>query len=173
MPIARIVSGGQTGADRGGLEAAICCNVPHGGWCPKGRRAEDGIIPVKYKQKEMTYRGYVRRTEANVVDSDATVIFTCGELTVGSNKTAEFARKHNKPLLLINLAECSREEAASTIVEWLQGKIGDPVPPNSCVLNVAGSRESLAPGNQESVKKIMIDVLILCNPECRGVSTLP
>ncbi len=92
---------------------------------------------------------------------------------MGSKKTAEFARKHNKPLLLINLAKCSGEEAASTIVEWLQGKTGDPVLPKSCVLNVAGSRESLAQGNQEAVKKIMIDVLIQCNPECKGVSPLP
>ena len=76
MPIIKIVSGGQTGADRGGLEAALYCDIPHGGWCPKGHKAEDGRIPDKYTLRAMETDDYVVRTEANVVDSDATVIFT-------------------------------------------------------------------------------------------------
>jgi len=74
--ITKIISGGQTGADRGGLDAAIHCGLPHGGWCPKGRKAEDGLIPSKYQHKEMESSGYLPRTQANVFDSDATVIFT-------------------------------------------------------------------------------------------------
>ena len=76
MPIIKIVSGGQTGADRGGLDASIHCELPHGGWCPKGRKAEDGRIPDKYQLVEMSTSDYLSRTEANVVDSDATVVFT-------------------------------------------------------------------------------------------------
>ncbi|NLX13574.1 MAG: hypothetical protein GXY44_07975 [Phycisphaerales bacterium] len=80
MPIIKIVSGGQTGADRGGLDPAIWCELPYGGWCPKGRRAEDGVIPARYQLQETPSNGYLARTEANVVDSDATAIFTYGVL---------------------------------------------------------------------------------------------
>lgn len=105
MPIKIIVSGGQTGADRGGLEAAIHCKVPHGGWCPKGRKAEDGVIPEKYQLQETTASGYLKRTEQNVIDSDATIIFTIGEISGGSLKTLEFAEIHNKPVLHIDIGE--------------------------------------------------------------------
>ena len=72
--ITKIISGGQTGADRGGLDAAMHCDWPHGGWCPKGRKAEDGVIPVEYHLTEMLTSAYLPRTQANVIDSDATVI---------------------------------------------------------------------------------------------------
>jgi len=92
MPVTKIISGGQTGADRGGLEAAIRCNVPHGGWCPHGRQAEDGVVPEKYRLREMDSPEYQARTEANVLDADATVIFTQGAPTGGSFETIEFCR---------------------------------------------------------------------------------
>lgn len=72
--ITKIISGGQTGADRGGLDAALHCEIPNGDWCPKGRKAEDGSIPLTYNLTEMQSAEY--RTKANVVDSEATVIFT-------------------------------------------------------------------------------------------------
>jgi len=96
--INKIVSGGQTGADQGGLDAALYCSLPHGGWCPKGRKSENGVIPAKYQLQEMPSADYLVRTKANVVDSDATVIFTCGELDGGSLKTAQFAIKLKKPV---------------------------------------------------------------------------
>jgi len=67
--ITKIVSGGQTGADQGGLDAALYCSIPHGGWCPKGRKSENGIIPAKYQLQEMPSPDYLVRTKANVVDS--------------------------------------------------------------------------------------------------------
>ena len=76
MPITRIVSGGQTGADRGGLDATIYCNLPHSGWCPKCRKTEDGRIPDRYHVQEMGSADYLIRTEADVRDSSATVVFT-------------------------------------------------------------------------------------------------
>lgn len=109
--MAKIVSGGQTGADRGGLDAAIYCNMPYGGWCPKGRKAEDGVIPDKYHLQEHASADYLARTEANVVDSDATVIFTMGVLEGGSKKTAQFAKKHNKPCLHVDLELLDRQQA--------------------------------------------------------------
>ena len=168
MRIIKIVSGGQTGADRGGIEAALYCKIPHDGWCPKGRRSEDGVISNTYHLQETTSPGYLKRTEQNVVDSDATVIFTIGKLSSGSLRTMEFAKRHKKPVLHINLAEYSRAETGHWILRWLEGDVAKPTPPNNCILNVAGSRESKAPGVHDKVKAIMIDVLIRTNPECKG-----
>ena len=96
--VIKIVSGGQTGADRAALDWAIENDIPHGGWCPKGRKAEDGVIDARYELKESTSASYLQRTEWNVRDSTGTVIFTlCAELTGGSKKTADFAKKHQKP----------------------------------------------------------------------------
>jgi hypothetical protein len=100
MPPFTIVSGGQTGADRAGLDFAIYNNIPHKGWCPKGRKAEDGKISSQYQLQETPSAEYLQRTEWNARDSDGTVIFTMGkELTGGSKRTAEFASKHGKPML--------------------------------------------------------------------------
>jgi len=88
--ITKLISGGQTGADRGGLDAAIHCDLPHGGWCPKGRKAEDGVIPAEYHLTEMLTDKYLPRTQANVIDSDATVIFTYGPLS-GDSFAGELA----------------------------------------------------------------------------------
>lgn len=166
MPITKIVSGGQTGADQGALESALVCNVNHGGWCPKGRRSENGIIPDKYNLKETASSNYLARTEANVVDSDATIIFTIRKLTGGSLRTMEFAKKHNKPVLHIDIGEYTREETVKWILRWFQGDVTKPTPPKDCVLNVAGSRESKAPGIQEKVKEIIGEVLSKINGEC-------
>ena len=174
MTIARIVSGGQTGADRSGLDAALYCDVPHGGWCPKGRKAEDGRIPAKYTLREMQSADYLARTEANVVDSDATVVFTEKRATGGSLRTLEFCRKHGRPWHEVTLASTRREKAVKDIAAWLAG---DPAfndyedyetrPPEPCILNVAGSRESKSPGIADAVEAIIVDVLIAVNPDCR------
>lgn len=154
MSIIKIASGGQTGADRGGLDAAIQSGVPHGGWCPKGRRAEDGVIPSVYRLKETKSSDYRARTEANVEASDATVIFTRGKLDGGSLLTAEFARKHLKPHLHLDLSAASVAQAAEAVLIWLEGLGGERV-----VLNVAGQRESKSPGIQAQVGSIMGTVL--------------
>lgn len=119
MPITKIVSGGQTGADRGALEAAIYCDLPHGGWCPKGRKAEDGIIPDKYLLQEIASADYIKRTEANVVDSDATLVFTYGHATGGSMRTLELAKAHGRPCVHVNLHAHNRDEATELILHWL------------------------------------------------------
>ena len=159
MPISKIVSGGQTGADRGGLEAAIYCELPHGGWCPKGRKAEDGGIPAKYQLQEMKSVDYLKRTEANVVDSDATVVFTYGEATGGSLRTIQFATKHHRPCLHVDLDKDFRKDATQKIIDWFAGKLDQPAPPPKCILNVAGSRAKKAPGIEQAVMILMVDVI--------------
>lgn len=154
MKISKIISGGQTGADRGGWEAALHCSIPIGGWIPKGRKAEDGRIPDKYEDLQETKSAdYLVRTEANIVDSDATLVFCYGEPTGGSKKTVELARRHRRPCLAVDLDK-PRKEAVKTIVEWLRG-----VPMDAGVLNVAGSRASKAPRIEDRVMVWMVDVI--------------
>jgi putative molybdenum carrier protein len=81
----KIVSGGQTGADRAALDWALARGVPCGGWCPKGRKAEDGPIDLKYPLKETPSSSYLQRTEWNVRDSDATVVFSIEPTLTGDH----------------------------------------------------------------------------------------
>jgi len=160
MQIIKIVSGAQTGADRGGLDAAIYCELPYGGWVPKGRRAEDGEIPDTYENlRETASRAYLVRTEANVVDSDATLVMACGLPTGGTRKTCVLAEKHGRPHLVVNLAS-DRKAATAMIVGWLNA-----LPMPECVLNLAGSRESKVPGIQAATQAVMIDVISKVNGE--------
>ena len=94
--ITRIISGGQTGADRAALDVAIKLSIPHGGWIPKGRKTEDGTLPEQYQLQEMTTASYPKRTEQNVIDSDGTLIIARGKLTGGTDLTRQMTLKHKK-----------------------------------------------------------------------------
>lgn len=136
--ISKIVSGGQTGADRAALDWAIERGIPHGGWCPKGRKAEDGCLDDRYRLQETRRTDYLQRTEWNLRDSEGTVIFTMlPELTGGSKRTAGFAAKHRKPCLHLNARE-TVENCAQRLTEFLHAN-------RIRVLNVAGSRGSKEP----------------------------
>ena len=91
--IKRIISGGQTGADRAALDFAIDKGIPHGGWVPIGRLAEDGQIPDRYHLSEMNTKSYPKRTEQNVKDSDGTLIISHGLISGGSRYTLDMAVK--------------------------------------------------------------------------------
>lgn len=149
----KIISGGQAGADRAGLDAAIELGIPIGGYVPKGRRSEDGGVPLKYPLIEMATADYLPRTERNVVESDATLLFTVLGLTGGSLRTQEFAAKHKRPFKRINLDKLGDNVAAAEVREWLAEN-------NFSVLNIAGSRESKMPGVVwRRVKTILLKAL--------------
>lgn len=101
LPLRRIVSGGQAGADRAALDWALGNGFPHGGWCPRGRITEDGPLPAHYLLRETPSAKYSERTRWNVRDSDATVVFTMTlpGLMGGTRLTAEFADQSGKPVL--------------------------------------------------------------------------
>lgn len=117
--ITKIVSGGQTGADRAALDFAIRHSIPHGGWLPKYRKAEDGPLPDYYQLREMETVSYAKRTEQNVIDSDGTLIISHGKLTGGSALTKQFAKKHHRPLLHIDFNNASMSESAKQIKKWV------------------------------------------------------
>ena len=134
--VLRIVSGGQTGVDRAALDAAIRHGVPHGGWCPRGRLAEDGTVPARYELRETASWDYAERTEKNVIDSDGTLILNTGSLDGGSLLTREFAKEHRRPWRLVDLEDGLDP---GKLREWLRSR-------GIRVLNVAGPRESKRPG---------------------------
>ena len=109
MSIQRILSGGQTGVDRAALDFAIARQIPHGGWCPAGRRAADGVLDARYQLLETESIGYRQRTKHNVRDADATLIIYRGRLEGGSLLTRDLATGHGKPLLLCDLHDPTEE----------------------------------------------------------------
>ena len=138
MKLSKIISGGQTGADRAALDWAIKHGIPHGGWCPKGRKAEDGPISGNYQLSETPGGDDLERNEWNVRDSDGTVIFTIRcELSGSSKRTADFAEQHRKPWL--HLSENSEGgDAEVRLKRFMESN-------HIKVLNVAGSRASKEP----------------------------
>lgn len=143
----RIVSGGQTGVDRGALDAAMALGIAHGGWCPKGRKAEDGVIPPEYQLCENESPEYAARTERNVLESDATLILCCGELTGGTALTLGLAQRYGRPYLVVDLGRPS----LGRVRRWL-AKV------RPATLNIAGPRESTAPGVAEQTRKWLIEL---------------
>ena len=137
--ITKIISGGQAGVDRAALDWAIERAVPHGGWCPKGRIAEDGPLDNCYRLQETDSAGYRQRTRQNVVDSDGTLILNIGELDGGSLETQRLADRFGKQCLVIQLDLGRDNENVSKVTEWLQTH-------SIAVLNIAGPRESKRPG---------------------------
>jgi hypothetical protein len=146
--IKKIISGGQTGADQAGLDAAIELGIAHGGWIPKGRKTEEGPLPAKYKLKEMGTTSYPKRTEQNILDSEGTLIFTFGKLTGGSALTRKLAKTHGFPCLHVDLNKVTVGEGANLVRTWLEKH-------NIKVLNVAGSRASKAPTVYDVTKQIL------------------
>lgn len=131
----RVMSGGQTGVDRAALDVAIAHGIEHGGWCPRGRLAEDGPLHVRYALQETESSGYRQRTRGNVRDSQGTLILNEGELSGGSALTARFAAQFGRPCLVVSLGDADPRAVA----EWIRSARID-------VLNVAGPGESKRPG---------------------------
>jgi len=153
MAIERIVSGAQTGADRAALDVALACGLPSGGWVPRGRLDENGVIPAHYPNLvEADSADPSRRTALNVRDSDATLIFSHGALTGGSAFTRDIAVQTGKPWMHVDLSQTVAAEAAAEIQAWLS-----EVRPR--VLNVAGPRASHDPEIYDATRLVLAEVL--------------
>ena len=131
----KVTSGGQTGVDRAALDVAMALNIPCGGFCPRGRRAEDGRLSPRYPLTETTSPSYSARTIQNVADSDGTLILTVGRIAGGTLLTRNTARKRHKPCLVVDLND---PPAITEVSAWLKEHA-------IRVLNVAGPREARPP----------------------------
>ncbi len=138
-----VISGGQSGVDRAALDVAMQLAIPTAGWCPRGRRAEDGVIPGEYSLTETDSWNYAVRTERNVEDSDGTLVIVLNSVRGGTGLTVKLARQHNKPVHIVKLLDgcasaCAEKKPTrhvQTVVDWMAThKIR--------VLNVAGPRGS-------------------------------
>ena len=156
MPLSKIISGGQTGVDRAALDVALALSIKCGGWCPSGRRAEDGSIDVRYPLQETPSDEYAQRTEWNVRDSEGTLIITDGPLTGGTLFTKICAERLNKPCWISETKESLDVEG---FWRWLKTNRIE-------TLNVAGPRESHRPGIYEQAKALV--QRLLSDPEQRG-----
>jgi len=145
-----IVSGGQTGADRAALDFAIENGLVHGGWCPRGRLAEDGPIDAKYQIQETPSRRYAQRTEWNVRDSDATVVFTIAPTVSGGTAlTVDLAIRLGKPWLHLSRdAGLTPTDYAGRLCEFLATHAVQR-------LNIAGPRASQEPEIAAFVRSVL------------------
>ena len=158
--ISVIISGGQTGADRGALDFAIKAGIKQGGWCPLGRKAEDKVIPECYNLKETTTTVYPARTRMNIRDSDATIIFSSDINSKGSQLTTKFCIELKKPYFVVILnknhpnliGDSLLKLNCQILLQWL-----NKTKPQ--ILNIAGTRESHCPGIQKKVKNILSIIL--------------
>jgi len=152
----KIVSGGQTGVDQGALDYALENGIEAGGWCPKDRICENGIIPDKYPLEEVNEEDYNLRTMLNVRDSDGTlVIIRDGYMEEGTRLTIDYSKELSKPWFLVDLMVMSRQ--MESIFEALSNWITDN---QIATLNVAGNRESNSPGIQLETAGILKKVLV-------------
>jgi len=156
--IEKIVSGGQTGVDRGALDAALSLDFPCGGWCPEGRVAEDGVIDARYPLRVLAGGGYRQRTEMNVLDSDGTVLIFFDYLIVGggTEQTLSFCLQARKPYLLLDGHELSISRAAAKISDFV-GCYGIHV------LNVAEPSGSRLPETQPYTYAVIREYLQSAN----------
>jgi len=137
MALEKIVSGGQTGVDRGALDAALDAGFGCGGWCPQGRIAEDGPLPPRYALSELG-SGYEKRTLQNVLDSDGTAILYFGTLEGGTLLTRDYCVEHRKPCEVVDASRVTPDEAAQSFAAFVERH-------RIKVLNVAGPRASKQP----------------------------
>ncbi|MFH1044987.1 MAG: putative molybdenum carrier protein [Pseudomonadota bacterium] len=154
ITLARIVSGGQTGVDRGALDAALAAGFPCAGWCPEGRMAEGGAIPPHYPLTELPGAGYQQRTKQNVMDSDGTLVIHFGELSGGTERTVRYCEQLRKPVLVVDGDTLTPEEIAVKASEFVMtNKIA--------TLNVAGPRESSHDGAAEYSRLVVTRLIAL------------
>jgi hypothetical protein len=146
----KIISGGQTGADRAALDVALDFAIDCGGFCPKGRKSEDGRIPEKYPLTEAASHEYSERTEWNVKTGEGTLILIDQHADKGTSLTITLCKAYNKPFMIVDLA---KKNEPGNVIQWMRGN-------HIHVLNIAGSRESFSPGIYRKAYSFLKEVIL-------------
>ena len=164
LSVSKIVSGGQTGVDRAALDVAVFLEIPHGGWCPRGRKAEDGSISNVYQLTETRSSSYVVRTEKNVAESDGTLILYRNSMSRGTALTASFTRRHVRPCLAIDIASMQSSDSDE---DWIKEKVAEIhawlIQEAIETLNVAGPRESTSSGITADAHTLLLNAFAEIN----------
>jgi len=150
--ILKIISGGQTGADQGGLKAAKELGIPTGGCAPKGYETEKGPnidLRNTYMLHQSASSSYNPRTEENISKSDATIIFSTVK-SRGSQLTEKICKSKGKPYISVDPYSPNPEEIGMFIGNIYEEK------GRKLIVNIAGNRESKSPGIEEEVKNLMV-----------------
>ena len=159
--IGKIISGGQTGADRGAIAAALKAKFPYGGLIPKGRLAEDGRVPLRFRcMAEADTEDYRFRTRWNAEHSDATLILAFDtKLEGGTQRTRQYCMNVRKPYFVDNPSDPKMDGDCLAVFTWLEKVVkknkGQPL-----VLNVAGPRESKSPGLAKATDEYITRLLV-------------
>jgi Circularly permutated YpsA SLOG family len=164
MGAMKIISGGQSGADRAALDVAIERGLDWGGWCPKGGWAEDfpeppGLLAKYPHLKETEHSHPLQRTEWNVRDSNASLILTDKEglaPSIGTARALQWARQHGKPFLVLDATDPTAPARAAAWLKQLTHRFGPEL-----TLGVGGPRESEAPGIYQLAKNLLTATLNL------------
>jgi len=155
--IKKIISGGQPGVEIAALDAAIKLDIPHEGWCYKGRKTEGGVLEDKYNVKEIETPSYFERLERNIMNSEGTVVLSYGQLVIGYRAVKEITDKYNKPHLYVNLSEHPFNHAISSIRKWMTNHaVG--------VVYFTGSKSGQKP-NAEIYKEVLQIIEGICGIE--------
>ena len=156
VSLLRVISGGQTGADRAALDAALELGLPCGGWCPRGRLAEDGPLHERYPLEETPSSVYAERTRWNVRDSDGTLILSFGPVTGGTAYTVDCAKDLGRPCKEVDL---DGDPDPLELGPWIEST-------GISTLNVAGPRGSRDPATYARARAFLVAAL-------RSFSTSP
>ncbi|KPQ19675.1 putative molybdenum carrier protein [Halomonas sp. HL-93] len=148
MTLNQIISGGQTGVDRGALDAALSAGFPCGGWCSPGREAGDGVIPDRYPLTKMPHGGYRQRMIQNILDSDGTLVLYFGELEGGTEATLIQCIKKRRPYRLVDASEIAANRAAEIAARFIERHGIE-------TLNVAGPSEPKAPRGHDFAQAVI------------------
>ncbi len=148
----KIISGGQTGVDRGALDAALELDVACGGHCPKGRLAEDGEIPERYPLEAIESTHYPDRTLKNVQDSDGTLVVHFGVIEGGTAFTLKCCETERKPHVAVDTSTADMQQTVVEIAEFVRDNKIE-------VLNVAGPRASKVPDARRTTYTLLRNLI--------------
>ena len=159
MTVRCVISGGQTGVERAGIDAAWELRLKTGGWAPLGWVAEDGVIPEAYcgAMWGTVPGGYARRTRQNVVEADGTLILARGPINGGTLLTEREAIATGAPVMVLELFDL---DAPQPSVSLARERVHAWIDRNHIrTLNIAGPRESKAPGIQDQARRVLVWLL--------------